>query len=150
MFHLFRKVHKQTLWGRYYIWWKLHRANVSTICSEKYTNKRRQAESNRRGKGGKGDRSKQGPTEIVAGSQVCLSTAPLYQVYQENWLNLASLMQQDRIEMRPPFKVVKCQNGFEEYIEYNYRYIMYKQKKVYTSQYFQSYVIQDKGGGAVA
>ena len=53
---------------------------------EKYTNKKRATEKNGKRGGGiikssKGEKSKShGNTEITVGTQVCLSTAPLYQV----------------------------------------------------------------------
>lgn len=55
---------------------------VLSLFLDKYSNKRKAAENTKgRGKGGKGEKGKQSSsTEITVGSQVCLSTAPLYQV----------------------------------------------------------------------
>jgi hypothetical protein len=47
--------------------------------ADKYSNKKRQTES-WKGKGGKGKGGPATALEITVGSQVCLSTAPLYQV----------------------------------------------------------------------
>lgn len=47
---------------------------------DKYSNKKRQAESSKAGKGKGGKGGMAASQEITVGSQVCLATAPLYQV----------------------------------------------------------------------